>query len=211
MTVTIFMVSLCAAMAVGMPVAFALLVCAVLAWRVMHPSPVEPVVIRVPVAAPATVVPPAPVPVTPPRDTRLDWARSLAVPGMQVDATEARVRLVFDQPVFQTRDQLKAGADALLRQVAAAFAPHAGGCVLVVAGHTDDDPPRVGGPYRDNVALGYLRALAASDVLRAAGVPPAALRVTSAGDQGAPFPNTDAAGKQRNRTVTLQVERSAGG
>ncbi len=29
MTVTIFMVSLCAAMAVGMPVAFALLVCAV--------------------------------------------------------------------------------------------------------------------------------------------------------------------------------------
>ena len=184
----------------------AVLACCVLAWKVAHP-PVVTVEVPVP-AAPELLAPVPEPPPPPPRDTRLDWAQALTLPGVQVDATESRVRLVFNEAVFKSRDQLRPGVDALLKQVAAAFQPHAGPCVLVVAGHTDNDAPRPGGPYKDNVALGYLRAQAVADVLRAAGVPAASLRVTSAGDKGAPFANTDPVSKARNRTVTVLFEKA---
>lgn len=185
----------------------ALLACIVLAWKVAHPRVVT-VEVPAPVMPPPAVAAVPELPPPPPRDTRLDWAQSLSLTGVQVDATDARVRLVFNEAVFKSRDQLRPGADALLKQVAAAFQPHAGPCLMVVAGHTDNDAPKPGGPYKDNVALGYLRALAVADVLRSSGVPAASLRVTSAGDKGAPFPNTDPANKTRNRTVTVLIEKA---
>ena len=187
--------------------------CGVLAWKLGHQPVPEPVVkIVVPEVKPLEPPPPAPVvaPAPPPRDTRLDWAQGAGRPGIAVEPGADAVRWVFDEPLFKTRDQLRPEAVALLKDAAAAFLPHAADCVLVVAGHTDNDPPRVGGPYRDNIALGYLRALAVADQLRLAGVPPESLRVTSRGDADAPYPNTDAAGRQRNRTATLRFEKKAG-
>ena len=193
----------------------ALLACGLLAWRVLHPPAPEPPAVE-PVApevvdVPAEPAPPPAPPAAPPRDTRLDWARSLAVPGAQVAADEARVRIVFDEAVFKSRDQLRPGVELSLKQVAAVFQPHAGPCVLVVVGHTDNDPARAGSPFGDNVGLGFRRAQVVADLLRASGAPAAALRVTSFGDRDPPYPNTDAAGKARNRTVTLLIERSAQG
>ena len=192
-----------------------LAVCAWLGWRVAHPPAPEPPAVE-PVApevvdSPAEPAPaPAPPP-APPRDTRLDWARSLAVPGARTAADESRVRIVFDEAVFKSRDQLRPGVELPLKQVAAVFQPHAGPCVLVVVGHTDNDPARAGSPFGDNAGLGFRRAQVVADVLRASGVPAAAIRVASFGDRDPPYPNTDPAGKARNRTVTLLIERSAQG
>jgi type VI secretion system protein ImpK len=60
------------------------------------------------------------------------------------------------------------------------------------------------GPFADNAALSMARAAAAAQVLREAGVPPAALTISAAGTAVSPYQDTGG-GMARNRTVTLRV------
>lgn len=77
---------------------------------------------------------------------------------------------------------------------------------VLVIGHTDNVTPRGGGPYADNAALGFARAAAAADFLRRhSEFPLSALTTASAGSGSPVVSNGSAAGRQRNRTVVLEI------
>jgi flagellar motor protein MotB len=78
---------------------------------------------------------------------------------------------------------------------------------VTVVGHTSDTAPVAGGPYADNAAVGLARALAAAVVVAdGATLPLSAVDVATSGDVAPPYPNTDAANRTRNQTVTLRIE-----
>jgi flagellar motor protein MotB len=77
---------------------------------------------------------------------------------------------------------------------------------VTVVGHTSDTAPVEGGPYADNAAVGLARALAAAEVVaNGAALPLSSVDVATSGDVAPPYPNTDAAGRTRNQTVTLTI------
>ncbi|WP_129788329.1 hypothetical protein [Promicromonospora panici] len=77
---------------------------------------------------------------------------------------------------------------------------------VTVVGHTSDTAPVQGGPYADNAAVGLARALAAAEVVAdGATLPLSSVDVATSGDVAPPYPNTDAAGRTRNQTVTLTI------
>lgn len=77
---------------------------------------------------------------------------------------------------------------------------------VLVIGHTDNVAPSGGGPYVDNAALGFARAAAAADFLRRhSELPLAAFTTASAGSADPVASNSSAAGRQRNRTVVLEI------
>ena len=77
---------------------------------------------------------------------------------------------------------------------------------VLVVGHTDNVTPSGGGPYADNAALGFARAAAAADFLtRHSELPLAAFTTASAGSGSPVAGNGSVAGRQRNRTVVLEI------
>lgn len=77
---------------------------------------------------------------------------------------------------------------------------------VLVVGHTDNVTPSGAGPYADNAALGFARAAAAADFLRQhSELPLAAFTTASAGSASPVAGNGSAAGRQRNRTVVLEI------
>ena len=191
--------------------AASLVLCAVLAGLLIRARRAPPPATIEAPGLPDIVLPPpaqaeiAPAPAAPPAPS-LDWVDGLAQPGVRVEKLDAAPRLVFDAAIFRARDQLAADAPARLAAVAAALAPHAREFRFVVAGHTDNEPMRNSTQFRDNADLGLARARAALDVLRRQGqLPAVALLARGDGEAGAPYPNTDAASKAKNRTVTIEI------
>lgn len=77
---------------------------------------------------------------------------------------------------------------------------------VLVIGHTDNVAPGGGGPYADNAALGFVRAVAAADFLRRhSQLPLASFTTASAGSGNPVASNGSAAGRQRNRTAVLEI------
>jgi outer membrane protein OmpA-like peptidoglycan-associated protein len=77
---------------------------------------------------------------------------------------------------------------------------------VLVIGHTDSVPPGGGGLYADNAALGFARAATAADFLRRhSELPLAAFTTASAGSGDPVATNGSVAGRQRNRTVVLEI------
>ena len=80
--------------------------------------------------------------------------------------------------------------------------------VLRVVGHTDDQSVHAGGSYSSNAALGFARAAAAAAVLqRASGLPLSAVSAASAGPSAPLGDNATAAGRERNRSVVIEVRK----
>jgi len=77
---------------------------------------------------------------------------------------------------------------------------------VLVIGHTDSVAPGGGCRYAGNAALGFARAAAAADFLRRhSELPLAAFTTASAGSADPVVSNSSAAGRQRNRTVVLEI------
>ncbi|MCI0437289.1 MAG: hypothetical protein L0271_27185 [Gemmatimonadetes bacterium] len=148
----------------------------------------------------------APPPTNRPDPPSLD----LAADGITVSREAGELVARFDQGLFGRGTDLRAGADALLTELARRITGHASPLRVRVIGGTDDVPIRAGAAFADNVALGFARALRVAERLRAAGVAHTALTVESAGATTvSPGATPDA--RARARTVTLRVARGGNG
>lgn len=163
-----------------------------------------------PAASASAPAAPAPAPARP-GDLTADLAARLAGPDVTITRAGGQAVVVFRNALFAMHDTPTPEGRAALTALGARLAA-APGVAVEVVGHSDNLPVRPGGPFPDNTALSLARAASAAEILRAAGVPAAALTISAAGDALAPYagepagdPTGDAAGDLRNRTVTLRV------
>ncbi|MEX5709439.1 OmpA family protein [Parafrankia sp. FMc6] len=178
-------------------------------WWLGHDR-AEPAASTTTASAPAAPAAPAPAPARP-GDLTADLAARLAGPDVTITRAGGQAVVVFRNALFATHDTPTPEGRAALTALGARLAA-APGVAVEVVGHSDNLPVRPGGPFPDNTALSLARAASAAEILRAAGVPAAALTISAAGDALAPHagepagdPTGDAAGDLRNRTVTLRV------
>jgi flagellar motor protein MotB len=137
-----------------------------------------------------------------------DWRSALAeIDGIEVRDVNNTPRIVFMSPVFSRLTTIDPAQQRRLNRIAETITAACGDCIIVVIGHTDNDPVRPGGAFRSNDHLGELRAQEVVQHLTTrAGVPAARLRPISSGERDPPFPNTPASNKARNRTVSIEIQ-----
>jgi outer membrane protein OmpA-like peptidoglycan-associated protein len=126
--------------------------------------------------------------------------------GIHSATNPNEMTLTFDETPFSVKCQLSETAQAIVAQVADQLRPQINDYHILVEGHTDADPMPTNNFYRDNVALGYARALVVAEVLRYENALPAGkISISSTGSDNPPFPETDETTKARNRTVVIRL------
>jgi flagellar motor protein MotB len=161
---------------------------------------------------PAEVVKPKPAEVKPvqqkPRPAAATVSESAGLGGKgMVVPTEGSEKIgVFEAGVFASGTKLSREGEAMLSRVGRQLAPRAKSVSVTVVGCTDNIPVSGKKEYKDNQALGLLRAAAALQVLQSSsGIPTAAFKTVSHGAEWSPFPNDTSASRARNRTVVLRI------
>ena len=136
------------------------------------------------------------------------WRAALSeIDGIEIRDLNNTPRIVFMSPVFSRLTTIDPAQQRRLNRIAEAITAACGDCLIVVIGHTDNDPVRPGGAFQSNDHLGELRAQEVVQHLTTrAGVPASRLRPISSGDRDPPFPNTPASNKARNRTVSIEIQ-----
>lgn len=135
------------------------------------------------------------------------WRRVLAdIDGVEVRNVSNHPRVVFADAIFSRLTTIAPEQKARLRRVAEAIHRAEPATMLVLIGHTDDDPVRANSTYRDNEHLGTLRARAVAEYLAEdSPFPVHQLRDQSAGDTNPPYSNDNPEDKVRNRTVSIEI------
>ena len=114
--------------------------------------------------------------------------------------------VVFESGVFASGAKLSREGSALLSKVGRQLAPRAKNISVTVVGCTDNVPVSGKKEFKDNKALGLMRAAAALQILQSSsGIPTASFKTVSYGTEWSPFPNDSAANHARNRTVVLRI------
>ena len=136
-----------------------------------------------------------------------DWRTDLAaIPGIQVRDVSGIPRIVFGAPVFSRLTTIDTAQKDLLKDLVGRILEMEPRAMIMVIGHTDNDPIRPSSQYRSNEYLSELRANAVIDYLKDANIAPGTqLRPVSSIPADAPFTNDTAENKARNRTVTLEI------
>jgi flagellar motor protein MotB len=175
-------------------------------------SRAKPAEVATSVQEPAEVVTVKPVEVKPVQQKVRPAAAAVAKPvdlggkGMVVTAQGIEKVVVFESGVFASGTQLSREGAAMLSKVGRQLAPRAKNISVTVVGCTDNVPVSGKKEYKDNKALGLLRAAAALQVLQSSsGISAAAFKTVSHGTEWSPFPNDTAANQARNRTVVLRI------
>ena len=116
-----------------------------------------------------------------------------------------RIELPGDQLFNFGTAQLKVGADALLRSVAADLAQNYPQQLIGIEGHTDGSP-MTSPQYPTDQHLAVAQAMAVYDVLtRAGGMPPKQLFVVGHGGSHPVVSNATDAGRARNRRIEVVI------
>lgn len=132
------------------------------------------------------------------------------VGGITVRNESGVPRIVFDDPVFSRLTSVDTAQKERLKEVVGMILQANPSSVLSIIGHTDNDPIRPSSEYRSNEYLSELRANAVVDYLKGTNlISPSQLRVVAMGAIEPPFPNSTAASKVKNRTVTLEIMQPA--
>ncbi|MGA0333152.1 MAG: OmpA family protein [Kiritimatiellia bacterium] len=128
------------------------------------------------------------------------------VGGIEVRDESGVPRIVFSDPVFSRLTTIDPAQKTKLDQIARIVRQANASAVLTIIGHTDNDPIRPSSEYRSNEYLSELRAREVVNYLAGTGTfPPAQLRPIAMGAQDPPFPNSSAASKAKNRTVSIEI------
>ena len=132
---------------------------------------------------------------------------NLEVRGASVSQRDGALIVTFDRGLFRAGGAaLTKTGQVVLGDVAERIKAAGQPVALRVVGHTDNVVPHAGAAYSSNMALGYARAAAAAAYLtRAAGLPLSAVSAASAGSSKPVADNATRTGRQRNRTVVLEV------
>jgi len=135
----------------------------------------------------------------------------IQAPGISISRqTPDALHLRFDESIFSSLDTLAPEGRQWLDNLARQIPRNLTGWRLTLHGHTDNIPLRNTSRFADNSALALARAeAAAAYLIRRAGFPADAIS-TLAGD-AAPFPNDTPENRQRNRTVTIILQRRNNG
>ena len=139
---------------------------------------------------------------------RLALENALAVPLAAGRVTLNNGRIGISGSVLFTlnSDQLQPDGRVLLKSLAAPLTAYLRGRdeLLMVSGFTDDKPVADSNSrFVDNLELSAQRALTVTRVLVEEGMPPAALFAAAFGPEQPVAPNTDPAGRSRNRRVEM--------
>lgn len=133
-------------------------------------------------------------------------AIALEDPAVEVRKEDGELVVTFRSGLFSRGARLTPEGRETLDRVARQLEPHGGTLLLRVVGHADDRQPSPGYRYRDNVGLGFERARAAAERLRAAAkLPREAVVLESQGEENPPFSNETRESRARNRTVVLRL------
>ena len=175
-------------------------------------SRAKPAVVAASVQKPSKVVTAKPAAVNPvPQKTRPVVAAvakpvELGGKGMVVTAEGNEKVIVFESGVFASGTKLSREGAAMLSKIGRQLAPRAKNISVTVVGCTDNIPASGKKEFKDNKALGLLRAAVALQVLQSSsGIPTAAFKTVSHGAEWSPFPNDTTASRARNRTVVLRI------
>lgn len=126
--------------------------------------------------------------------------------GMLVTAEGNEKVVVFESGIFASGTKLSRGGEAMLSKVGRQLASRAKNISITVVGCTDNLPVSGKREYKDNKALGLMRAAAALQVLQSSsGIPATEFKTVSYGAEWSPFPNDTAANRARNRSVVLRI------
>ncbi len=144
-------------------------------------------------------------PVTPASST--DWQAALSdIDGITVRTTNGIPRIIFSEPVFSQLTTIDPDQKERLTGVVNRILDLQPRSLIMVIGHTDNDPIRPNSRYRSNEYLSELRANEVIEFLTETQAAPARqLKPVAAGADEPPFSNDNAADKVRNRTVTFEI------
>lgn len=173
-------------------------------------SRAKPVNVATSMQEPAEVVAPRPAKVKPVQQKVRPAAAAkfveLGGKGMVVTAEGSEKVIVFESGIFASGAKLSREGEDLLSKVGRQLAPRAENISVTVIGCTDNVPVSGKREYKDNKALGLMRAAAALQVLQSSsGIPAAAFKTVSHGAEWSPFPNDTAKNRARNRTAVLRI------
>ncbi|MEX2606948.1 MAG: ParB N-terminal domain-containing protein [Kiritimatiellia bacterium] len=135
------------------------------------------------------------------------WRSLLAgIDGIEVRDVSGVPRVVFAEPVFSQLVTIDPAQKPRLQTLARLVHETNPGALLMIIGHTDNDPIRPSSTYRSNEYLSELRANEVVNFLKESRIFPAGqLRPIASGADAPPFPNHNAADKARNRTVSIEI------
>lgn len=136
-----------------------------------------------------------------------NWQEALSdIEGITARTNNGIPRIIFSEPVFSqltTIDPDQKDRLVLLTNRILDLQPRS---LIMVIGHTDNDPIRPNSRYRSNEYLSELRANEVIDFLtEAQAAPDRQLKPVAAGADDPPFSNDNAEDKVRNRTVTFEI------
>lgn len=134
-------------------------------------------------------------------DWALAWIEKIRAAGALTVVEEDHVAVRFSGPLFVSGTVLY--PDGPLPAIASALKEEPG-LQVVVLGHVGGDPVKPGGPYRTGDDLAFARSVAVVNFLRGAGL----TADLKAGIGPAPYAESDAQAKARNRAVTLLISRA---
>lgn len=156
----------------------------------------------------SVLFPTDPTPLPPEDSSAVDRARSLltGVDGIEVRNAAGYPRIVFSDPVFSSLLTIDTNQKARLKEVIRKIHDADPEARISIIGHTDNDPVRPNGTYRDNNHLGQLRADAIKRYMVENQILPESLLLTNtSGSDQPPFSNERADTKVKNRTISLEV------
>jgi len=139
---------------------------------------------------------------------RMALEQALAIPLRtgRVTLNNGRIGISGSVLFSQNSDQLQPEGRQLLKSLTPPLAAYLGARseLLMVSGFTDDKPLRESNQqFADNLELSAQRALTVTRALIAEGLPAASVFAAAFGPEQAVAPNTDAAGRARNRRVEM--------
>lgn len=149
------------------------------------------------------------------RRTALEKALAGPLASGRVTLSNGRIGISGSVLFSLNSDQLQPEGRQLLKTLAAPLAAYLAKReeLLMVSGFTDDRPVRESnGQFADNLELSAQRALTVTRVLIDEGLPSSSVFAAAFGPEQPVAPNTDAAGRSRNRRVEMApVPRSPNG
>jgi len=128
------------------------------------------------------------------------------IAGVSLRNEKQQVAIFFSLGLFARNARLKPEAEELLTELGSQLSHQITDLDVTVVGHTDDTPIRSGRRYRDNAALGLIRAVTVAEFLKTtSNLPLEAISSRGSGEEEAPFPNDSRENRARNRSVTIRI------
>jgi|SRR5215216_4971407 len=132
----------------------------------------------------------------------------ISAPGISVQKNRDELLLLFEKGLFDSgRFRIKREEEKTLSLLADQLKPNVGRISVTVYGHTDNVAMSSGNKHRDNITLGWARAVEVVEFLRTkAQLPASMFAIRGPREQPMiPHSNDTIEGRARNRTVVIRI------